>query len=100
MMITDIAQRQGTPDDHHVRRRANERTREVPVTFVRAGLVLRSRTTGLSKPQPAAATTVISTRRLAEASLASTVVRAGAVPGLTHCSHTSFIAAKSPMSRR
>ena len=47
-----------------------------------------------------AATAWISMRYSGAASFASTVARAGVCPGTTHCSHTAFIAAKSPMSGR
>ena len=45
-----------------------------------------------------AATTMISTRYWGEASLASTVARAGVLPGDTQLSHTAFISAKFFMS--
>ena len=45
-----------------------------------------------------AATTMISTRYCGAASLASTVARAGVLPGDTQASHTAFISAKFFMS--
>jgi hypothetical protein len=49
--------------------------------------------------QPRAAITAISTRRLGEASFASTVARAGVLPWGTHASQAAFICAKVAMSR-
>jgi hypothetical protein len=45
-----------------------------------------------------AATTMISTRYCGAASLASTVARAGVLPGDTHASQAAFISAKAFMS--
>lgn len=50
--------------------------------------------------QASAAVMVASNNRLSDASRASTVVLAGAVPGAIHDSQTAFIAAKSLMSRK
>src|SRR4051794_31595892 len=47
-----------------------------------------------------AAITMISTPYFGDASLASTVARAGVLPGETQPSHTAFISAKVPISGR
>ena len=92
---------------------AVRRTASLPLAYVPGIHVLLRRTakTWMAGTSPAmtknellrtgayfAATTMISTRYSGAASPASTVARAGVLPGDTHLSHTAFISAKFFMS--